>query len=404
MSDDAYLYVITPRNVGLTAEDYLLRKKGDWHGYVTMMNGGAIESSQFFRLMMNYYARGIESFSNIQPENDGILLAVSVWGEDYLKRFLNLVIPSLLEEKNIAALKQKKATILIHTDTNGRDSICDHESIAQLIKSGIQVQFMLLDEDVIGLISTIPNSKYWHLGMTQSLHLQYAKSLNVDYHIMMSDMVYSAGYFDRLFKLNKPIITHGCISSYEGDIPLERFRKGFSISIEAKELMTLSLKHAHLRANQHFVKSNKKLPRSHLLIFEGKDRVHIMSPHQTIAYMSKDVIAKIPNRFFFTLDSELEKLTSGEPIYTPSYSDDLVVSEVSGMVESYARLECESVGEFCSRFKSRIPEESLYGLFLQPMTFPIDRNLLGDRWYMEEYEIEAMKKEIKTMLCHDIQK
>ncbi len=347
MSEKSYIYSISPRSRGLSAEEYMLRKSGDWRGYLEMMNSGSIESIPFFRALVNYYASGIKSFEDIKPEDNGLLIATSVWGDKYLGRFLTLCLPSLLEEKNLCALKKKKARIFIHTDLHGQKILSNHPLIGEFIKEGIIVQLMLLNEDVIEMMETIPHAKYWHLGMTQSMHLQYAKALHVDYHLMMPDIVYSAGYFDRLFKIGKFAITHGCISSYEGTLNLENYRRGITLAIPPKDLMTLSIIHSHKRANQHFMSSNKKLPRSHLVVIEGKDEVHIMSPHQSIAYMSKKLIAQIPDRIFFTLDSELEKIFSDTPIYTPSADDGLVMSEVSADVECYERKECKDEKEFC---------------------------------------------------------
>lgn len=405
MTNTPHIYSISPRKKGLSAEECLLRQTGDWRSYVALMNSDAIDAPPFFRKMMNYYEAGIKSFEDIKPEKEGLLVATSVWGSHYISRFLTLCIPSLLEKRNLDALQKKKARIFIHTNVDGRDTICNHPVIAKLINSGILVQVMLLNDDVLEMISAVSNSKYWHLGMTQSMHLQYAKSLNIDYHLMMPDMVYSAGYFERLFALDKPIITHGCISCDQSTMPFDEYKTGLALAIPAKTLMTLALLHVHPRANYHFVKQNKKLPRIHLLIFEGKDEVSIMSPHQSIAYMSKEVIGNIPDRFFFTLDSELDKLAGEKDIYTPCAKDALVMSEVSAEnVEIYERKETADVAEYCNVFRQRIPEKSLYKLFMQEMSFPIERTMLSDRWYMEDGEIEGIKEELRSDLCPDAQK
>jgi hypothetical protein len=404
MSEQSYVYAINPKQKGLSAEEYMLKKSGDWRGYVEMMNSGAIESAPFFRSMINFYAAGIKSFENIKPIHDGILIATSVWGTKYLGRFLTLCLPSLLEESNLSALKEKKARIFIHTNPDGQKIISNHPIVDEFIRSGIMVQVMLINDEVLEMIETIPHAKYWHLGMTQSMHLQYAKALDIDYHLMMPDMVYSAGYFERLFNLRRQVITHGCISCCESDMPFDYYRNGLALSIPAVTLMTLSLMHAHKRADMHFVKKSKNFPRSHLLIFEGKDDVSIMAPHQSIAFLSKKIIRKIPDRIFFTLDSELDKIVGDAYIYTPNAKDALVMSEVSGEVEVYQRKEARDVAEYCEVFRARIPEKTLYPIFLQGMSFPIDRTMLGDRWYMEASEIEAMKKEVKEALCPAIQK
>ncbi len=385
------LYNINAKQNGLSAEEYLLRQKGDWRGYIYLMNSAAIDPSPFFRKMMNYYAAGMKSFEGLSSQN-GLLIGTSVWGVDYFRRFLNFCLPSLLEEKNLEALKSRNTTIFIHTDKPGKDIISEHPILARFISEGIQIQVMVLNDEVLELIETIPHAKYWHLGMTQSLHLQYAKVLGMDYHLMMPDMMYSSGYFQRLFSIKRPVITHGCLSVTE-EIPIER--NSIEISIPPDKLMSLALLHAHPRGEMHFVR--EKLPKSHLLIFEGKDELSIMSPHQSIAYMSKDVISKIPDRIFFTLDSELEKITD-RAIYTPRAKDGLVMAEVSGKADIYARKDAETIEEYCKVFHQRVPENGLYGLFSQEMSFPVDRKMLGDRSFLSDEKIFGFKQQLRSAL------
>src|SRR6185503_1652873 len=106
----------------------------------------------------------------------------------------------------------------------------------------------------------------------------------------------------------------------------------------ADELMALCVLYLHDRMAPYFVNRNKKWPRGHLLAFEGKDTLHLMSPHQTIAIMDKDVVSGIPDRFFFTLDSELEKLAWNVPLYSPCREDALVLLEISGDVYAPKRV------------------------------------------------------------------
>lgn len=400
MPDESYVYVISPKRKGLSAEEYLIRQSGDWRGYVAMMDSGAIDAPPFFKKMMAYYATSMQSFVDVKPEGEGLLMATSVWGDQYLERFLSLCLPSLLEENSLAALKKKKARLFVHTNDAGRIAICNSPVIAELITQGIMAQVMMLNDDVLAMMQGVPHAKYWHLGMVQSLHLQYAKALDMDYHLMMPDVIYSAGYFERLLNLKKPIITHGCVSANEKTLNIDEYRSGLSLSIPASRLMTLALMNAHPRADHHFVKQSKRWPKIHLVILEGKDEVNIMSPHQSIAYMYRKVVRQIPNRIFFTLDSELDKIFNGREIYMPNAKDGLVMAEISGgSSEIYERKECYSTEDFISTFRARIPERALDKIFLQKMSFPIERDIIGHRWYMRASEIEGMQSEVKAMLC-----
>lgn len=400
MSRYYYVFNSTVQKNSLTAERYMLRESGDWKGYMTLADSGAIHTTPFLRGMVQFYAESLKSFEKISPLPEGLLVALSVWNDEYLDRFLNFCLPSLLEEKNIQALKRKKAILFIHTNAHGKEKILNHPILQPFIDHGITVQMMMLND---GLLEDIPfhaANKYWHLGLTQSLHLQYAKALNVDYHLLMPDVMYGAGFFERLINLKKPVITHSSIPTDANTIgkALENYRDGMSIKISPEDLISLSILHAHDRIKPYFVGKNKKFPKGHLLIFEGKDQIHLMSPHETLAYISKEVIEKIPDRFFFTLDSEIEKIVGQTPIYTPMAADGLAMLEISGNVPSTPRSEVEDSEEYCTRFISHIPEKGQQKLFMQSMTMPLNRNMMGDRWYMEEEEIESMKKEIRIIL------
>jgi hypothetical protein len=384
------------QRVGITAEYYMLRHTGDWRGYMAMMNGGGIDVTPFMRGLVNHYANAIESFKGITPCNEGILLGLSVWGGDYLRRFTDFVLPSLLEEENLKALKDKKARILIHTNTHGREILRNHSVINDLVQGGVMVQMMMLDEELLERMGEQHDHKYWHLGLTQSIDLQYAKALNIDYHLMIPDMMYSAGYFKRLFEIKKPIITHSSISASENGFSkaLESYRSGNVLNVPAPKLLSLALLNLHPRYDYHFIRENKKIPRLHVMLVEGKDNLHTLSAHQTIAFVSKYKIARLTDRFFFTLDSELEKMFGDEPIYSPQSHDALVTVEISG--ESYVPpiRTTETIEEFCQYFSANIPQTSLQRLFFQGITLPLDREMLGDRWYMEEEEIAAIRREM----------
>lgn len=399
-----YYYVISPHTASkraISAERYMLRESGDWRGYLAMVNSGAIETTPFLHGMVNYYDDALTSFKKIEPVNDGLLIALSVWGEDYLHRFLNYCLPSLLEKKNKAALLSRTPTIFIHTDTHGRNEICGSAILKQFIESGFKIQVMMLNETLLDMIPGNQSSKYWHLGLTQSLHVQYAKALGMEYHLLMPDVVYSAGFFERLIGLNKPVITHSSIptDSFTMEGALDEYKNGFELDIPPPKMMALSLRHMHDRMKPYLVNQSKKFPKGHVLVFEGKDTVHLMSPHQTIAWMSKEAVAASPDRFFFTLDSEIEKIIQGFPVYSPNRDDALVMIEMSGKIDSPARGETSSTEEFCKRFLQQIPEQGLRGLFSRGMEMPVERSMLGDRWYMDEAEILAMRREAGVMLC-----
>lgn len=349
----------------------MLRETGDWRGYLKLVDAGAIDTTPFLHNMVKYYVDTLDGFSRAVEVEGNLLMALSVWGDAYLDKFIWYCLPSLLEAENSQALVNAGVILFIHTNPNGRDKMLASGILDIMIKRGFKVQMHMLNDNVLDMVPQSHNHKYWHLGMTQSLHLQYAKLLGVDYHLLMPDVVYSAGFFKRLIDLKKPIITHSGLPTEVGIMPvLNKYRNTVSINIPADKMMAECFNHAHPRIQPYIVR-NEKYTRGHIIIWRGSDTVHIMSPHQTLAWVSRELIAGIPDRFFFTLDSEIEKIAPGVDVYQPCREDALVMLEISENIPASPRKEMSTAEQYAASFLAGIPEAGLRRIFLKGMQMPI---------------------------------
>ena len=385
----------------LSAEDYMLKHKGDWRGYLAMMNGGSVNSSPFFRLLLKYYAESMDSLESTDLKPCDLVMALSVWGDEYIDRMLNYCFPSLLEPANIDALKSRDTVIFIHCRMSEMDKIISHESVKSLSAHGIKIEIVTLSDDLINLIEPHASHKYWHLGLTQSIHLQYAKRRRAAYHLLMPDHVYSEGFFERLMGAGKDIITHSSIPTVAASAAaeLDTYRGGVSIGVPPARLMAMALKNMHGRMTPYLLTDANKYPSGHLIVMEGRERVHIMSPHQTLAWMSKEAIEHVPERIFFTLDSELDKIITKHNIYQPTSDDALVMLELSGDIRHSKRVEFDSVRLFKERFNAQISEPRLRHLFCDGMDYPLCRSDIPDRPYLSDADISKIKIDLKGAIC-----
>ncbi len=382
-----------PSKNNSTVEGYMLRETGDWRGYLKLADAGSIDTTPFLTGMVRYYVDTLDGFGQATSIEGGLLMALSVWGDKYLDKFLNYCLPSLLEAENCRALADAGAILFIHTNEHGKQVILQHGIIDEMIKRGFKVQMHMLNESVLDMIPGVANHKYWHLGMTQSLHLQYAKLLGVDYHLLMPDVAYSAGFFKRLIKLNRPIITHsGLPTATTIQSVLDKYKDGYGLNIPAAKMMTECFNHAHDRIKPYIVE-NKNYTRGHIIIWRGRDTVHIMSPHQTLAWVSRDLISAIPDRFFFTLDSEIEKIAPGVDVYQPCREDGLVMLEISEDIPASPRKEMATAEQYAMSFLAGIPEAGLRKIFLKGMQMPIEN---GDG--LDDELIKEMQDGIRRCL------
>lgn len=379
----------------MSAAEYLLRIKGDWRGYATLLESGAITANKFQRLMIGYYAGNMKHIEGLRPleVGNGLLLATSVWGEAYMARFLGFCIPSLIA--NLDALSTRRTVLLIYTDKAGWNAILQDKGIELLANAAIEIRLVLLDEELLAEIQMAPQNKYWHLGMTQSLHLAYARQIGAAYHILMPDVVYSAGYFKCLLTLSEqhPIILQATVSTDGGKVDgmLEAYRDGVALRVPQAELMDIGMRHIHPRF-QPYEAFMGKYPKGHFAFWRGKSALHMISPHQSISYIAHEALLQVPERFFMTLDSELEKIIPEDvAVYCPKHGDQLAMIEISDetdvvIPDGYHT----NVEAFAKMFWNRIRERELLRFFAEDIIFPIT---YGEG--MEEEAIVQMKKQIR---------
>ena len=124
------------------------------------------------------------------------MMGCSVWGESFCKIFLNFCLPSLLTDGNLGVLLQKRQLVIfIQTDKPSRNKIINSNIIKFMKSKGVTFLFMYNNVELTKYFISYPESKYWHLGLVQSIDIYLAKSLNADYHVLMPDSVYSENHF-----------------------------------------------------------------------------------------------------------------------------------------------------------------------------------------------------------------
>jgi len=104
------------------------------------------------------------------------------------------------------------------------------------------------------------------------------------------------------------------------------------ISVPSSDLVALELNAIHMAQWPGIVNNRPGswcYPQNHNIIWETHNTVYLNCPHLNAWWLSKDVIAKAPQRFYISLDSELDFLCEGNDFYIPQVTDSLYLVEFS---------------------------------------------------------------------------
>lgn len=277
---------------------------------------------------------------------DRLLLGVLVFGT-YVDRFLRYCVPSLLSPGNLKSLFEP--LVVIHTNATSVGRI--EAGIVELRKCA-RVEIYVVPEEILSQVPEKDANKYWLLGAALNLHMQQAKYWAHSYHMLMPDHVYAVGYFSALKWLaqkGKQAIVQGALSGQIEKIgPVLEDRLG---SIGPSALASLVVDNMHGQMLPFLMNGRVDYPTSLLMVMIGADRLHIMSPHMTIIYLSHALLMCIPLRLFNTTDSQLPFLIPDdvEP-YVPSVEDGMVYAELSDLDKPAFFKEGCDLNEFCARF------------------------------------------------------
>lgn len=403
----------------------VLRRAGDYREFLrlsaqlTDICGHVVQADTFYHDIARHYASAIEAIDAgrltrglaLDQSRGPLVIGFSVWGERYLHLFLHYCLPSLMAQGNLPALcKQRQPVLLIHTNPQGKARLEAADITHAATTLGVLIVYRMIDETLVNRFDDHPDFKYWHLGMVQSLDLYFAKVLDADYHLLMPDTVYSAGHFSGLLNAvsrGHPVITKIAYRTrLQGVCPaLEDYRKDGVISIAAADLAALGIRHLHTDAAPLFL-TNKaiatQLPNVHVVIWEGRDTLHLLSPHQTILYLDRAVLRRMAKRYFLTLDSELDKIVPEDfPVYCPKADDAMHLIEISPGDPRPAKPSQLTVKEFSRMFWANAGSLAYWRFFAEDVIDPLNRRLLPGRDYMDDRAIQRAKQQLRKELLNN---
>lgn len=323
---------------------YILREIGDTKKYIQYeeaineMNQKDPSPQDVCILHMAKWTQAtIDYMQPIESDKEKVVLSLLVYGRDYTKKCLDVVFKSLMAEGNLPTLCKEKHVILhIQTDEVGKLRIENSENpiVAKMKEIGVDFQYAFIPNSLMQLIDK--ESVYWLVGAAATVGLEYARVNNAAFHHSYPDIIYSDKFFSELLRLSK---THKSILSpaHRSDQKvilneIKKYETAESISIPSPDLVALSLNCLHMCHWPTLVNHRPGMwcyPQHHYLLWETHQNVHFNCPHLNAIWLSAETVAKTPQRFYISLDSELDFVCEGENYYIPQEMDDLYLVEFS---------------------------------------------------------------------------
>ena len=405
-------------------KDYVLKETGNFKKYINFIlklkllniqlpleEGFLYNLCVFFDFQIKNIQTGY--FDNkiiLNKSKKNIVLGCSVWGEGYSSIFLNFCLPSLMTDGNLKYLAKFRNIILfIQTDKKTEEILNNSKQFKLLKLMKINIIFSRIDHGLTKYFNKLNDSKYWHLGMVQSIDLEFCKKYDASYHILMPDSIYSENHFLGVIKKVKKghhVITRLMLSTILESIcdRVETYRTSDgNIAIPSADLSAMSLDLVHpYAANWIHTNCNvyDELPFSHVLIWETKDTVFMNSSHQSILYLCHTQLSSKEARLFFSLDSELDKIITLETnIYSPKYHDEIGLIEMTSKTIRNKRLPRKTIDQFCKSFWIVCQNSDNYWRFFKEGSEDkVNRNMIKQRSFMTKSEIIVTKKKIIEQL------
>lgn len=265
------------------------------------------------RLEAWYHDRLLRLYDDAPVRSAGfsIVLGCPIWGEEFVREFVNWCVPSIFEPESFKALAGCCRLVVF---AGSADRLTLIRALRGL-DATIDVQIIEIPDEIIEETRVSPQFKLFLLATVHKLVLQIARRCGAGSSMLMPDHFHCAGYYARIRDLSPK---HNAIAQCgisaareEAQAILEPHRSAdgsFSVSPRALGDIAWRCLHPHHRANVMSPDSvPDNMPRTQLMLWRTKDRLVAHSCRPNPAWLSPQLVAALPADFErpATLDCEL---------------------------------------------------------------------------------------------------
>jgi hypothetical protein len=229
------------------------------------------------------------------------LLHVCIWGDDYSKKFLDFLVPSLLAEGNIPEISKRiKIIFLINCDLKTHEKI-NSSPVINLLERHCQIEFDIIPEQIftslkaaennclskfISLVTkTRPDWKYYLLGCLQNLAMLSAQKSKSYISFLMPDLILSekslTTLFAKIFEGKKAAVVTAfrCLDT-QVKYHIKDYYNNEALNIGAQELCEIAAATMHTAARNRIIsKDNMFFQLTAQMIFHYKTKIVVRALH-----------------------------------------------------------------------------------------------------------------------------
>lgn len=323
----------------------------------------------------------VRKMKRFDSEKEQVILSLLCYGKDYTNKALNYMFKSLMAEGNLPTLcKEKQVIFHIQTDEASKAILENAPIIAKIKALGAHFKYCIMPDSLVSQIDV--TSVYWLVGAAATLGIEYARTCNAAFHHCYPDIIYSGNFFAEILRLSKQhssIIAPGHRSDEAVLLPsLKSYENDDIISVPAADLIALELNAIHMAQWPGIVNNRPGYwcyPQSHNIIWETHNTIYLNCPHLNAWWLSKDVIAKAPQRFYISLDSELDFLCEGNDFYIPQTCDSLYLVEFSNQGKQKVEDLFLDAFNYANYFWKLSTNRDNFKFFARTMQLKINRNV-----------------------------
>jgi len=258
-----------------------------------------------------------------QRDDAKVVMGFPLWGESYVRCFLDYTLPSMMAPANRAALEMQHVELVLYVDDAA------FAMLSRLVITDLPIYLRIIPDPIMQALYTNPGWKYVLLTAVQKLLLQQAADKNAGFSTVVADLIYSERYFEQLLELGQ---THDAIahqtlivSRRNGAVDFDLLRQDGVLALSARELGTLGWKHVSGLMRSWLLNDNETFdtaPGTHFILWRGKDFVRMHCPHITPVWLSAARCRAAPQGLGVTLDASAPSYM-GLDFYMPQLSDDM---------------------------------------------------------------------------------
>lgn len=360
---------------------------------------GEMDFDRFIPALREWFDQELADLGErFQPNQPALMMALPVWGREYIDTFTNFCIPTLLSPSNIQALVGRTLLVL-HTSQDDFDYLLS--KVKRLEDYRFELEIRIIPQHLLDMVPERTTNKYWLLGTCQHFYLKYARHKGMGFHMLMPDHVYSNEFFPNLLRLADQ---HDIIAQTSMNVSLERsretleaYRYGEFICIDPVGLTQMAFDNLHdgIRAvimNGRDIENN--IPVSNFIMWKSVDAIYAFSPHASLLYLSPRLLENCPMCLHNALDTGIPYFAQGMEVYVPTIADNMSYVELSHDSKQF-NTHATTLVDFCLRFWVLAHFNSDYlKVFALKSAFPI----LPDGDGVDEKEVDRQMSIILEVL------